>query len=259
MADVPGAGPVPVARRRFEELDWQQTPLGAISLRRRTDPATGREVHEVKIDDDFLMSSMFVEAEVALANLGLDRLAGRADLEVVVGGLGLGYTARAVLDRPGVAGLVVVDALQPVIDWHRRGLVPLGQGIVTDPRCRLVHGDFFALAAAASGFDPDQPGRRCDAVLVDIDHSPRHVLAPQNAAFYTTDGLRRVRRGLRAGGVFALWSNDPPDEDFVATMREVFADPVARVVSFDNPLQGRPATNTVYVGSVGAVEEAAPG
>lgn len=258
MADVPEAVPAPGARRRFEELDWQQTPIGAISLRRRTDPRTGRDVHEVKIDDDFLMSSMFVEAEVALADLGLDRLAGREDLEVVVGGLGLGYTARAVLDRPGVVGLVVVDALQPVIDWHRHGLVPLGNGIVTDPRCRLVRGDFFALAATAAGFDPEHPERPCDAVLVDIDHSPRHVLAPQNAAFYTPDGLRRVRGRLRAGGVFALWSNDPPDEEFLATMAEVFSDPVARVVTFDNPLQGRPATNTVYVGSVGAPGEGAP-
>lgn len=238
-------------RRRFEELDWHLTPIGAISLRRRIEPVTGREVHEVKIDDDFLMSSMFTEAEVALAELGLDRVAGRTGLEVVVGGLGLGYTARAVLDRPGVAALVVVEALAPVIDWHRRGLVPLGPELVGDPRCRLVQGDFFALAAAGAGLDPGRPGWPCDAVLVDIDHSPRHPLAPQNAPFYTADGLRRVAGALRAGGVFALWSNDPPDEVFLATMAQVFTDPVARVVAFDNPLQGRPAANTVYVGSAG--------
>lgn len=235
--------------RRFEELDWQQTSIGAISLRRRIEPVTGRDVHEVKIDDDFLMSSLFVDAEVALADIGLDRLAGRDGLEVVVGGLGLGYTARAVLDHAGVGSLVVVDALQPVIDWHRRGLVPLGAGIVGDPRCRLVQGDFFALAAAGEGFAPGS--RDVDAVLVDIDHSPRHLLAPQNAAFYTADGLRRLRERLRPAGVFALWSNDPPDEPFVATLAEAFADVEARVVTFDNPLQGREATNTVYVASVG--------
>lgn len=236
-------------RARFEELDWQETPIGAISLRRRIEPNTGREVHEVKIDDDFLMSSLFVDAEVALADIGLDRLAGRTDLVVVVGGLGLGYTARAVLDHPGVGALVVVDFLAPVIEWHRRGLVPLGAGLVGDQRCRLVQGDFFALAAAERGFDLGQPQRLVDAILVDIDHSPRHLLAPQNAPFYTADGLRKLRRQLRPGGVFALWSNDPPDEPFVATLAEAFDDVAAHVVAFDNPLQDREATNTVYVAS----------
>ena len=61
---------------RFEELDWQQTPMGEVSLRRRRDPVTGQDVFEVKLDDDFLMSSMFVDAEVALAHLALARLAG---------------------------------------------------------------------------------------------------------------------------------------------------------------------------------------
>ncbi|ROS30774.1 spermidine synthase [Cellulomonas sp. PhB150] len=236
-------------RARLEELDWQQTAIGAISLRRRVEPTTGREVHEVKIDDDFLMSSLFVDAEVALADMGLDRLADRSDLVVVVGGLGLGYTARAVLDHANVAALVVVDFLAPVIDWHRRGLVPLGAGLVGDPRCRLVQGDFFALAAAEQGFDLGQPQRLVDAILVDIDHSPRHLLAPQNAPFYTADGLRRLRGQLTPGGVFALWSNDPPDDEFLATLSEVFDDTAAHVVSFDNPLQDRDATNTVYVAS----------
>jgi spermidine synthase len=249
VAEIAAEGPVGGARRRFEELDWQMTPLGAISLRRRIEPTTGRDVHEVKIDDDFLMSSLFVEAEVALADIGLDRLAERRELDVVVGGLGLGYTARTVLEHASVGSLVVVEALQPVIDWHRAGLVPLGPVLVGDPRCRLVQGDFFALAEAGAGFDPSSADRTYDAVLVDIDHSPRHLLAPGNATFYAADGLRRLRGQLRAGGVFALWSNDPPDEAFLATLAEVFTDPAAQVVSFDNPLQGRPATNTIYVGS----------
>ncbi|MDM7831294.1 polyamine aminopropyltransferase [Cellulomonas edaphi] len=246
MPDSQDAAP----RRRLEELDWQRTPIGAISLRRRVEPTTGREVHEVKLDDDFLMSSLFVEAEVALADIGLDRLAGRQGVRVVVGGLGLGYTAAAVLAHHEVGSLVVVDALQPVIDWHRRGLVPLGAGIVGDPRSRLVHGDFFALAAAGRGFDRDGSPGPVDAVLVDIDHSPSHLLAPQNAPFYTAEGLAALRSQIADGGVFALWSNDPPDDEFVAVLAGVFSDVDARVVAFDNPLQDRQATNTVYVASV---------
>ncbi|MGA8208578.1 MAG: spermidine synthase, partial [Nocardioidaceae bacterium] len=75
---------------RFEELDWQQTPMGAISLRRRREPGSGVDIFEAKLDDDFLMSSEFVVAEVELARLGLAAATGR-DLAVLVGGLGLGY------------------------------------------------------------------------------------------------------------------------------------------------------------------------
>ncbi|WP_415951670.1 spermidine synthase [Streptomyces sp. KLOTTS4A1] len=231
---------------RFQELDWRPTPMGEISLRRRRDPSSGEDVYEVKLGDEYLMSSLFTAGEIALARLGLRPLDGDG-LDVAVGGLGLGYTARAVLDDPRVGSLVVIDALGEVIDWHERGLVPLGEGLASDARCRLAHGDFFALAASPDGLDPAEPGRRFDAVLLDVDHSPRHVLHPRHAALYEPEGLRRLAAQLRPGGVFALWSNDPPDEPFLAALGEVFAEAEAQVVPFDNPLQGRTATNTVYV------------
>jgi spermidine synthase len=140
----------------------------------------------------------------------------------------------------------VVEALPEVIDWHERGLVPVGPVLTADPRCRLVHGDFFALAAG-SGLDPDDVERRFDAVVVDIDHSPRHLLHPSHAGFYAADGLARLAEHLRPGGVFALWSNDPPDAEFEEALAEVFADVAAAVVSFPNPLQESEATNTVYL------------
>ena len=233
--------------KRIEELAWRQTPMGEISLRRRRDPMLDLEVYEVKLGDEFLMSSLFTVAEVELARLGLAELAGQGGLDVVVGGLGLGYTACAVLDDPRVRSLTVVDALDEVIAWHRRDLLPFAAALTTDPRCRLAHGDFFALAESASGFDPEAPGRRFDAVLVDIDHSPRHLLHPGHATFYTPDGLRRLAGHLVPGGVFALWSNDPPDAEFTALLGDAFETAAARVVPFDNPFQGRVSTNTVYV------------
>ena len=174
---------------RFEELDWRPTPMGDISLRRRRDPVTGTDVYEVKLDDDFLMSSLFVGGR----GRGRPARAGGAarpsgGIDVVVGGLGLGYTAQTVLEHPQVRSLVVVEALPEVIEWHERGLVPVGPVLTADPRCRLVHGDFFALAASP-GLDPDAPDRRFDAVVVDIDHSPRHLLHPSHAGFYAADGL----------------------------------------------------------------------
>lgn len=236
---------------RFEELDWSPTTIGEVSLRRRLDPATGVDIFEVKLGDEFLMSSLFTVAEVEVARLALARLDGGA-LDVAVGGLGLGYTAEAVLDDDRVSELVVIEVLEPVIRWHRQGQVPVGPVLTGDPRCRLVLGDFFAMTDGL-GFDPEVPGRRFDAVVVDIDHSPRQLLADGSAGFYGVAGTRRVAEHLRPGGVFSLWSNDSPDEAYLAVLAEVFVDVAVEVVSFPNPIQGREATNTVYLATTPAV------
>lgn len=230
---------------KLEELDYRATPIGDVSLRRRRDPLSGADVYEVKLGDEYLMSSLYTVAEVEVARLALARLPDRP-LDVAVGGLGLGYTAQEVLTDDRVQSLVVVDALEAVIDWHRQALVPVGPVLTSDPRCRLVHADFFAMAAA-DGFDPDSPGRQPDAVVVDIDHSPRHALADLSAGFYSLEGTRALARHLVPGGVYSLWSNDPPDDEYLAVLREVFVDVVAEVVRFPNPLQDREATNTVYL------------
>ncbi len=229
----------------FEELAWASTPLGEVSLRRRREPVSGADVYEVKLGEDFLMSSLFTVAEEELARLALARLDGHA-LRVIVGGLGLGYTAKAVLDDDRVAELVVVDLLEPVISWHLHGLVPLGGALSADPRCRLVHGDFFAMAAT-TGRGTRGWEAPVDAVLVDIDHSPRHVLAEGSSSFYGYEGTRQLAVQLRPGGVYALWSNDPPDEDYLLVLRSVFTDVTAVIVEFPNPLQDRMASNTIYL------------
>jgi len=230
---------------RLEFLDAQQTPMGVISLRRRHDPVSDQIVYEAKLDDEFLMSSLFTAAEEEVARLALAEIDGD-DLDVVVGGLGLGYTAHTVLADPRVRSLVVVDALGQVIDWHERQLLPLGRELTSDSRCRLVQGDFFALAAGGS-FDVDKPDRQFDAIIVDIDHSPRELLHPSHAGFYEPAGIHRLVEHLRPGGVFSLWSNDPPDALYTDELEAVFVDVRAEVVRFDSALQGREATNTVYI------------
>lgn len=233
----------------FEELDWQPTSMGAISLRRRFEPTLQADIYEAKLDDEFLMSSAFTAGEVALADIALGTLSG-SNLDVVVGGLGLGYTARAVLRDPRVRSVHVVEALDEVIGWHRRRLLPVSEHLTADPRCVLVHGDFFTMVAAGSSFGPGTPDR-IDAVLVDIDHTPRHLLHPGHAGFYEAEGQRRLAARLTPAGVFGLWSDDPPDEEYLSVLDGVFASCEAHLVTFSNPLTGGEAANTVYIATVG--------
>ncbi|QEW01923.1 spermidine synthase [Microbacterium lushaniae] len=229
---------------RFEELDWQETRMGELTLRRRADPATGELIYEVKLKDEYLMSSLFTHAEEQLATLGLAAAEG-TDLDVLVGGLGLGYTAATALHDSRVRKLDVIDALPAVIGWHERELLPMSAQLVRDPRVTLVHDDFFAVARR----HPAPEGARYDVILLDVDHSPRHTLDPSHADLYTSAGIESLARHLTDRGVFALWSDDPPDADFLTTLSSVLSDCSAHVVEFDNRLTGGISSNTVYIGT----------
>lgn len=232
----------------FEELDFQQTPLGEISLRRRAEPRLdGKIIYEVKLNDEFLMSSLFPEAEIQLSKLGLAALTG-SDWDIVVGGLGLGYTAVAALENQSVKSMMVIDVMQPVIDWHQNGIVPLGKELSADPRCSLVHADFFALATSESGgFFSENPSQLVHAVLLDIDHTPQHWLNSQNSAFYTTDALQRLSNKLHPNGIFGMWSDDPPDASFMKLLDSVFESSESHIINFENPYTGGTSSNTVYI------------
>jgi spermidine synthase len=242
-------------RPQFQELDYRETELGDLSLRRRTILALDNcEVFEIILGDAFLMSSLFTKVEEELARLGLaaarTNFPDTTTLDVVVGGLGLGYTARTALENADTGSLVVVDFLKPVIGWHEQGLVPLGAGLTADPRCRFVHGDFFELALAPeaeAGFDPDDGRRKFHAILLDIDHSPDKLLHERHRDFYSATGLGKLAAKLHPGGVFALWSDDPPEAGFMNALEETFATCESHVVSFFNPLQERDSASTVYV------------
>ena len=229
---------------RIEELAYHQTRLGALLLRRRPEPLIGnKDVFEVKLGDEFLMSSLFTEGEAELANLGLNGLTGK--LDVVIGGLGLGYTAAAALDHECVGSLLVIDAFEEVIGWHRGGLVPMGERLSIDRRCEMRKGDFFDLSAKS--FDDTDPDRQFDVVLLDIDHSPRHFLDDKNGRFYTSAGLEELAGQLRPDAVFALWSNDPAETEFTALLESVFGDASSENIEFRNPYSGGVAINSVYV------------
>jgi len=207
------------------------------------------------------MSSLFTASEVALAKLALDKLEktqaclekrrGGSEIsvkwDVVVGGLGLGYTASAVLENMHVGSLLVVEFLQPVIDWHISGLVPLDPPLSMDARCALSQGDFFARVQSPEGFDLQNPGRKFDAILIDIDHSPDWHLHEQSARFYSEEGLRELGRHCKPGGVIGLWSDAGTDDAFLSRLKNIFHQAWAEPVTFHNPLQNKPFTQTVYL------------
>ena len=235
----------------FEELDYRQTQLGELILRRRRVLALDRDVVEVILNDEHLMSDMFTASEIALAKLPMGRMMAAApDIspDILVGGLGLGYTADAVLAYDHVRSLTVVEFLAPIIEWHKAGILPLGAKLAESRRCHFIEGDFFALALSDAGFDVGQPGRRFDGIFLDIDHSPDFHLNPSHAALYSDDGLASLTRHLTGQGIFVQWSNDPPDEAFLSRLGAHFAAASAEEVTFFNPLLGEDCVQTVYLG-----------
>lgn len=250
---------LPAMEKSFEELDYQRTALGELILRRRKVPLLGNQVvHEVILNEEFLMSSLFHEAEEALATRALALVDAPENLDVVVGGLGLGHTAAAALRDARVASVTVIEALQAVVDWHRRGLVPLRPPLAGDRRVVLRTADFFALSAAGDGFLADRPGEKVHAVLVDIDHTPAHWLHPDHAAFYTASGLEAVRGALRPGGVFGLWADGDPDPVFERLLASVFGSADGCRVEFPNPITDGTSASTVYLAVAAGDNKRAP-
>lgn len=231
----------------FEELAFRQTPIGELSLRRRRTTADGPDIWEIKLDEGYLMSSRFVDGEIALADLALADVSGE-QLDVVIGGLGLGYTAAAALRDPRVAKLTVVELIPEVIDWHHDRLLPLGDVIAGDPRCRLLEGDFFALAVREAGFIPGEPHQRHDAILIDIDHSTTHFIDPDKAGFYRAEAIAALADRLAPGGILALWSTDAEDAAFVAAMKGCLGSVRVERIEFDTPYRAEPAFNLIYLG-----------
>jgi spermidine synthase len=223
----------------FEELDCRDTELGELILRRRRPVSLPDQwVYEVKLAGRFLMSSLVTDSEQQLATRALSRLGGES-LRVLVGGLGLGYTAATALADRRVATVDVIERLPEVIDWHRRGLVPLGASLCNDARCRLLAGD--CLQQLQTGDGPHY-----DAILIDVDDSPIHLLDASHASFYDVAGLTAVQRHLRPRGVFALWTSLPAEPEVTARLQQAFGDAWVEEVRFDNPLLDDPETNAIY-------------
>lgn len=242
--------------RMIEELDYQLTPLGELVLRRRWSPnVPGGLVYEVKLGDEMLMSSSVNASERALATLAMSTLGARANCDVLVGGLGLGCTAAAVLDFTNVRRMDVIELLTEVIEWHRAALVPLAKRLMSDSRCSLIQGNFFEWVGKSRG-DADSA---YDVIIFDIDHSPDCLLQLAHAEFYTRDRLRCAASHLSDGGVFGLWSAILPSEEFVQVFRESFDSVRLHEISFLNPHISEQDSNWILLGKAPSRREATCG
>lgn len=222
----------------LEILAYEDTPLGPLCLRRRELLSSpGTVVTEVTLDHEFLMSSLYTDSERALARIALEMHEG-AELDVLVGGLGLGYTARAALDSPRVARLEAVELLPQVVEWLEDGLVPLSSELEADERFTAVRGDIFARLAGP-------PSEAFDLILVDVDHAPDDPLGSASHGFYGEDGLRRARRHLAPGGVLGVWSY-AESSDFSRALRSVFRRIRVESVTYFNALVDEERTDWLF-------------
>ena len=224
----------------LEVLAYEETPLGMICLRRRELLSVpGTIVTEITLDHEMLMSSYHTASERALSSLALERHNGR-ELSVLIGGLGLGYTAHEVLRSSAVAKVDVVEYLPQVVDWLYDGLIPLSEELNADQRLKVVRDDVYARLAAP-------PEHAYDLILIDVDHSPDERLGSENDGFYAEEGLRAAKRHLAPGGLLGVWSY-AESSPFADAMRSVFKRVDVEQVSFENLLVEETETNWLFLG-----------
>ncbi|MEE8107140.1 MAG: spermidine synthase [Planctomycetota bacterium] len=223
--------------KSFEAIAWVDTPIGVFDLRRRSVPtADGTEsVTEVLVNGELLMSSRNTVSERALATRALALHRGGGDLSVLVGGLGLGYTAHAALQDPRVTHVRVVDRIPVLFEWLRAGHLPLSAELSGDSRFAMIESDVYADLLGEPARDT-----AFDAILIDVDHTPKERLDQSSAPFYTADGQRRVARHLAPGGVLAVWSAGDDDE-FAAVLSEVYEHAARERVEWEDDYLGEMA------------------
>jgi spermidine synthase len=223
----------------MEILAYEQSPLGPLCLRRRELLSIpGTVVTEITLNHEFLMSSHYTESEEALARLALEMHTG-GELRVLIGGLGLGYTAAATLESSRVNEVVVVELLPQVVAWLEQDLLPLSAPLKADRRFYVEVGDFFARTSSP-------PARRFDLILVDIDHAPDHQLDHANLSFYSPEGVATVRAHLAPHGVLAVWSSADSDS-FRRALEQSFHEVRVEAVTFHNDLVDETITDRIFL------------
>jgi spermidine synthase len=227
-----------VTPSNLEILAYEDTPLGPLCLRRRELLSSpGTVVTEVTLDHAFLMSSLNTASERALAARAVEMRSGDR-LQVLVGGLGLGYTAAAALESPRVDRVLVVEFLPEVITWLERDLFPLSGALKADGRFSVTEDDVFTRLAAPAE-------ETFHVILIDVDHAPDDPLSAENAPFYTEQGLMSAQKHLAPGGVLAVWSSAENDT-FSRALKRVFGNVDVDTVTYFNTMVEESCTDWLF-------------
>lgn len=189
-------------------LDTAVLPDGSGDLRLKQ---RGTEF-SIMLGSNELMNSRLSGSEEALARLVCDRLAGRKRPNILIGGLGMGFTLRAALAHlPAEAQVEVAELLPAVVAWARGPMAALFAGCLDDARVRVNVTDVAAAIANGKG--------RHDAILLDVDNGPEGLTVAGNDQLYGAAGLHAAKAALRPGGILAVWSSGP-DHGFTRRLRQ---------------------------------------
>lgn len=192
------------------EVARAESERGEVVLRRRT-REQGADVIELRVNGVFVMDTVETGSEIELAAAALDLVADPRD--VVIGGLGLGFTAQRVLADPRVERVMVVEIEDSIVEWMRDGTIPHGPALLADQRIKIVNADLLmAIAEARSTYD---------LILLDVDNGPGYLVHADNARVYEEAFLRRCGDLLNSDGVLVIWSAAAAPE-LLTALRAVF-------------------------------------
>jgi spermidine synthase len=202
---------------------------GELVLRRRGEDGA----LELRVNGVFVMDDRETSSEELLASAALAAV--RRPERVLVGGLGLGYTVRALLSDPRLGSVIVAEIEPDLVSWMRAGLVP---SVLNDPRVSVVVGDVRLVIAA-------EPDASLDGILLDVDNGPDFLVYNENSAIYSSPFLAVCRAKLRPGGVLTVWSSSD-SAALESAVASVFG--ACDVTPVHVNLQGRAETYYVYQG-----------
>jgi spermidine synthase len=217
----------------YAEVARAESERGELVLRRRIEERAA-DVLELRVNGVFVMDTKETSSEADLAGAALELVDEPRD--VVVGGLGLGYTLQRVLADQRVRKVMVVEIEEALVGWMRDGTIPHGPGLLADKRVHVVNADIvMAIAEARSTYD---------LVLLDVDNGPGYLVHEANAGIYEHDFIASTKSIVNPGGALVVWSAAPAPE-LVGVMEKVFGN--CAVHRYDVLLQERPEQYLLYL------------